>query len=151
MELGGLMEQEAADKKTAANEIVSLDNEREKRRKAFFYWNVGGRDYQMKLTTGMIERLENKYRANIMNLVSDSGIPPLSIMLTVLQAAMTPWEHGVSYEDTKRLYDRWLEEGGSQMELYGNVLMPVLAVSGFFTAKQAEEILAKMENLDELL
>lgn len=149
MGLGGLEEvtEKAADEKA----VMLLEEEREKRRKAFHYWEVAGREYKLKLTTGMIEKLENKYRTNVMTLISSDGIPPLSVMLTVVQAALAPWEHGVSYEDTKRLYDKWTEEGGNQMQLYTDVLMPVLAVSGFFTAKQAESILTNLKSLDDLM
>lgn len=149
MNLGGL--EEAVENTAKETGIVSLEEKRKQRRKAFFNWNVAGRDYQLKLTTGLIERLENKYRTNIMSMISGDSIPPLSVMLTIIQAAMSPWEHGISYEDTKRLYDKWIEEGGSQMELYTGVLMPTLAVSGFFTAKQAEAILNGLSGMDDLL
>lgn len=148
MGLGGLEEEKQdMDEKT----MILLEEEKKKRRKAYHYWAVAGQEHRLKLTTGMIEKLENKYRTNIMMLVSNDGLPPLSVMLTILQAAISPWEHGVSYEDVKRLYNKWVEDGGNQMELYTNVLMPTLAVSGFFTANQAEVILGKLDGLDDLM
>lgn len=39
------------------------------------------------------------------------------------------------------LFDKYVEEGGSQIDLYKNVVIPTLAVSGFFTPKMAAEIL----------
>ena len=86
-----------------------------------------------------------------MNLVAGDGIPPLSIMLTVAQAAMTPWEHGVGYDDVKDAYDRWTENGGNQMDFYTGVVMPTLAVSGFFTEKQAASMMKNLQDADELL
>ena len=91
----------------------------------------------------MRERLENKYKCNIMNLVND--LPPLSVMLTIIQAAMQPWEHGVKYSDIVNLYDKYVEEGGSQVNLYKDVIIQTLAVSGFFTQKMAEELLEATE------
>lgn len=131
-------------------EEVKQEPEKPKR-KHFHYWRVSGKDYKLKLTTAMIGRLESKYRTNMLTLVSDGGIPPLSIMLTIIQAAIAPWEHGIAYQDVQKLYDRWLEEGGNQMELFTEVLMPTLAVSGFFTEKQAASMMENLKDVDELL
>lgn len=111
----------------------------EKKRKAFCYWTVDGRDYRLKLKASNIEKLENKYKCNIMHLVDD--MPALSVMLTIVQAAMLPWEHGVKYDDILKLFDKYVDDGGSQIDLYKNVVIPTLAVSGFFTTKMAAEIL----------
>lgn len=77
--------------------------------------------------------------SNIMHLVDD--MPALSVMLTIIQAAMLPWEHGIKYENILNLFDKYVEEGGSQVDLYKDVVIPTLAVSGFFTQKMATEIL----------
>lgn len=135
MGIGGLDEETKAQEET---KIVDL-NEEKKKRKPFHYWTVGGRDYCLKLKAGNIEKLENKYKCNIMHLVDD--MPALSVMLTIIQAAMLPWEHGVKYEQILNLFDKYVEEGGSQIDLYKNVVIPTLAVSGFFTEKMTAEIL----------
>lgn len=138
--LGGLgkeMENETEEKVVELNDV--------KKRRPFHYWEVAGRTYRMKLKASTIGKLENKYRKNIMNLVDE--MPPLSVMLTIIQAAMEPWEHGIEYTDVQKIYDKWTEEGGNQMDLFRNVIIPVMAVSGFFTEKQAAMIL---ENLEEL-
>lgn len=132
--MGGLDEEvkEQEEKKT-----VDLDEK--KKRKPFHYWAVDGRDYCLKLKASNIEKLENKYKCNIMHLVDD--MPALSVMLTIIQAAMLPWEHGIKYENILNLFDKYVEEGGSQVDLYKDVVIPTLAVSGFFTQKMATEIL----------
>lgn len=135
MGIGGLDEETKTQEET---KVIDL-NEEVKKRKAFHYWTVGGRDYRLKLKAGNIEKLENKYKCNIMHLVDD--MPALSVMLTIVQAAMIPWEHGVKYEQILNLFDEYVEEGGSQIDLYKNVVIPTLAVSGFFTEKMAAEIL----------
>lgn len=135
MGIGGLDEETKTQEET---KVIDL-NEEVKKRKAFHYWTVGGRDYRLKLKASNIEKLENKYKCNIMHLVDD--MPALSVMLTIVQAAMIPWEHGVKYEQILNLFDEYVEEGGSQIDLYKNVVIPTLAVSGFFTEKMAAEIL----------
>lgn len=129
-------------------EIVSL----EPKRKPFHVWEVDGVGHRMKLNTGMIAQLENKYRRNLLNIISDEGLPPLSVMLTVAQAAITPWEHGTTYQSVEKLYDTWVEvDGGSQTDLLSDVIIPTMAVSGFFTQAQAEQILDQMERSTKLL
>lgn len=112
--------------------------------KPFWYWTVKGRDYRLKLKASTIGKLENKYRQNIMNLVED--MPSLSVMLTIIQAAMEPWEHGIDYPDIQKIYDSWTEEGGNQVDLFKKVVIPTLVVSGFFPEKQAQSIMEELEN-----
>ena len=81
-----------------------------------------------------------------MNMLDD--IPPLSVMLTIIQAAMEPWNHGMSYMKVQNVYDIWAdEEGGNQSDLYTKVVLPTLAVSGFFTAEQAETLMQEIGNV----
>ena len=132
--LGGLDEVKETEEK-----VVEI----EKKRKPFHYWTVAGRDYKLKLQAGSIERVENKYHQNIMKIAAD--IPPLSVMLTIIQAAMENWEHNMSYTKIKKLYDTWTEEGGDQFSLYTKIIIPTLGVSGFFPAEQVEDIEEEMK------
>ena len=131
-------------KKEETKNETSVETTEEKR-KPFHYWTVGGRDYRLKLKASTIGKLENKYKQNIMNMIDD--MPPLSVMLTIIQAAMEPWEHGMDYSDVQKLYDRWTEEGGNQMELFSGVIIPTMAVSGFFTEKQAQAIMEELKTV----
>lgn len=129
---------------TTEEKVIEMEEKKEKR-KPFHYWTVNGRDYKLKLKASTIGKLENKYRQNIMNMVDD--IPPLSVMLTIVQAAMEPWEHGMNYLKVQDLYDIWTEEeGGNQSDLYTKVILPTLAVSGFFTQEQADMLTEEIRN-----
>ena len=127
--------------------VVSIEEKkREFVRKPFHYWNVGGREIKLKLKADMIEKVEQKFgNRNILTLVFADDVPSLSIMLTIIQAAASPFNHGLSYGDVKRLYDSWSDEGGNQEDLLKNVLLPTLVVSGFFTTEMSEEIMKAME------
>lgn len=138
--IGGLDEEKEIQEETT--EIVDL-NEEKKKRRPFHYWKVGGREYKLKLRATNVERLESKYKCNIMNLVDD--MPALSTMLTIIQAAMLEWEHGIKYERIKQLYDQYTDEGGNQMSLYRDIVLPTLAVSGFFTEDATAQILEAAE------
>lgn len=104
---------------------------------------MGGRDYRLNLNADMICRLEDKYKGSLFKLMDD--MPPLSVMLTIIQAAMKPWEHGIGYEAVKQLYDAWIGEGNSQLDLFRAVLIPTMVVSGFFPEETAQKLLAEME------
>lgn len=140
------LEQEEVERNT----VTSFEAAK-KKRKPFHYWTVAGVDHKLKLTTGWITKLENKYRTNVMNLITASDIPPLSVMLTIIQAAMIPWEHNMKLEKVYDLYDRWLEEDGSQGELLTKVVLPTLAVSGFFTEAQAAALMKELEENADLM
>lgn len=143
MNIGGLNEEENQEENQEGK--VIKPEEETKKRKIFCFWTVGGRDYRLKLKASTIGKLENKYRKNVMDLIMGEETAPLSIMLTVIQAAMEPWEHGIDYTDVQKLYDKWTEEGGNQMDLQTKVILPLMTVSGFFTEKQTKQILENME------
>ena len=136
--IGGLEEMN----ETTEEKVVNME---EKKRSPFLYWTVGVREYRLKLKATTINKLENKYRQNLMNMIDE--IPPLSVMLTIIQAAMEPWEHGLSYPKVQNLYDIWTEEGGNQMDLFTKVIIPTMAVSGFFTPEQADLIVEEIRNI----
>lgn len=127
------------DKTDNAEKVVDF-GEAKKRRKAFHVWQVGDNEYNLKLTTSNICMLESKYNRNMLDLVSTGNFPPLNLMLTIIQAAMLPYHHGIKYKNVQDIFDAYVEEGGSQTDLVSNVLMPTLAVSGFFTPEQVESM-----------
>ena len=129
--------------------VVNIEDQAKKRR-PFHYWKVGDREYQLKLTSRWIEKVETKYGRSVFTLVMDDDVPALSVMLTIIQAAMSPWEHGITYTKLQDIYDSWVEEGGNQMDLLSKVVIPTMAVSGFFTGKQTEALQDRMDGMDDL-
>lgn len=146
----GLDEEVMQEETKAESKVTSLEEEK-KRRKPFHYWTINGVDHKMKLKAGMIAKLENKYQTNVINLLTSGDLPPLSVMLTVAQAAMSPWEHELTYDKVAQLYDTWVEEGGNQSDLLTKVIMPTLAVSGFFTQAMTESLLREINQTDALI
>jgi len=140
------------DEELKDNQVLDFSEkseEKEKKRKPFAVWEVGGREYRMKLTTSVICQLEEKYKRNLLNLLD--GVPPLAVMLTITQAAMKKWEHGIKYADVQNLFDRYCEEGGTQMTFMTDVLLEIYRVSGFFSEDQQAAMDVKLEEAKELL
>lgn len=113
------------------------------KRMPFMIWKVNGEEYRLKLTASMICTLENKYKKNLLILID--SMPPLSTMLTIVQAAMQKYHHGMTYSRVQAIYDDYVEEGGNQTDFFTDVIVELLNVSGFFTDKQTEEVTAKMD------
>lgn len=121
------------------------------KRAPFAYWEVGGKEYKLKLTTAVICQLEDKFKCNLMNILQNSGgMPPLAMMLTITQGAMKTWEHGVKYADVQNMFDKYCEEGGTQLSFLMNVLIPIFTVSGFFSEDQQTEVDRMLEEAQEI-
>jgi hypothetical protein len=117
------------------------------RRRPFAIWTVDGEDYKLRLTGAAIAKLEGQYKRNLLSVLTDD-MPPLAVMLTVIQAAMQQYHHGMKFSKVTELYDNYVNEGGDQTTLYIDIVMDLLEVSGFFTTNQAETLKAEMEVLD---
>lgn len=127
------------------NNVVSLDAALEKeeaptpekpKRKPFAVWSVGGTEYHLKLTTDGIVALESKTKKNLLSLIDE--LPPLNVMCGIIQASMQRYHHGIKYNQVKALIDEYIDEGGSQLELFTDVILPIFQVSGFFSVEMAE-------------
>ena len=122
------------------------------KRAPFAYWEVGGKEYKLKLTTAVICQLEDKFKCNLMNILSNyGGMPPLAMMLTIAQGAMKTWEHGIKYTDVQNMFDKYCEDGGTQLSFLTNILIPIFTVSGFFSEDQQTEVDRKLEEAKEVM
>ncbi|WP_417039602.1 DUF6096 family protein [Clostridium porci] len=144
-QLFGMDEEMEDDKKVNSMEDIKG------RKKPFAYWKAGDEELKLKLTTAQICKLEEKYRTNLLTLLTGGDIPPLGIMLTVIQCAATPWNHGLKLKNLQALFDKYVDEGGTQITLFADVIMDILIVSGFFTESQKEDVQDKMEDAKALL
>lgn len=134
------------------NEVAEVvEAEQGNERKPFALWSVGNATYRLKLTAGAICEIEKRFKSNLLMMLADEGIPPLATMLTIIQSAMLKFHHGMTYHKVQEAYDLYVEEGGDQNKLLSEVIMPLMAVSGFFTPAQQEEMEASMKNMDSIL
>lgn len=118
------------------------------KRAPYTIWEVGGKEYKLRLTGADISKLEQKYRRNLLMYLTDDGIPAVADMLTVIQASMRTYHHGITFATVQGLFDSYVDEGGDQNALMADVLMPLLAVSGFFTQSQAEILAKEVKDFD---
>lgn len=131
-----------------------IDSEEEKavevekpKRRPFAVWHVDGTDYKLRLTGQVIAKLEGDYKRNLLSVLTDD-LPPVTVMLSVIQAAMQQYHHGIKFRAVQDLYDKYIDEGGDQTALYTGVIMDLLAVSGFFTPSQEQTVKDEMATLE---
>lgn len=114
----------------------------EKKRIPFVVWKVDDAEYKLKLTTGAIVKLEEQFKTNLLNLID--GVPALKVMLTITHAAMLKYHHGIKYKEVEDLFEKYIEEGGSQTAFMTDVFIPIYQASGFFSGSTAEEMEDKL-------
>ena len=119
-------------------------------RKPFEIWEVNGEEYKLKLKTSSIIALEEKFKTSLMSLLEVNGnITPLNIMLQITHYAMKDYNHSIKLNDVYDLFDKYCEEGGSQLGFYQDVFMGIYQVSGFFTPSMTMELQKGMSEIEQ--
>ena len=123
------------------------------KKRPFQVWEVGGERFKMKLDTSGISELEQKYKTNLMNVMGtgNGGMPALTVMLDVAHVAMRKYHHGVKRADLNDIFDRYVEEGGSQLAFYTEMYMGIFSVSGFFSDTLTNQMQDALEDAKDLM
>ena len=142
------MERNEAAGEAEENKVVEMP-----KRKPFALWEVGGQSYKLKLKTSAIVELERKYKTNLMNIMGSGqgGMPALSVMLDVAHAAMKDWNHGITKNGVMDIFNRYIEEGGSQLSFYMTVYMEIFTVSGFFSVNLSNQMGEALQEAQETM
>ena len=142
------MERNEAAGEAEENKVVEMPT-----RKPFALWEVGGQSYKLKLKTSAIVELESKYKTNLMNIMGSGqgGMPALSVMLDVAHAAMKDWNHGITKNGVMDIFNRYIEEGGSQLSFYMTVYMEIFTVSGFFSVNLSNQMGEALQEAQETM
>lgn len=120
-------------------------------RKQFATWEVSGEEYNLKLKTSTLCKLEEKLGTSVLNVISNGGMPSLTVMLTIAHYAMKDYNSNFKFTDIQNLFDKYIDEGGSQLKFFTDVVMDIFKVSGFFSEAQAEKMEEKQLQAEELL
>lgn len=142
------MEKQGAAGEAEENKVIEMP-----KRKPFALWEVGGQSYKLKLKTSAIVELESKYKTNLMNIMGSGqgGMPALSVMLDVAHAAMKDWNHGITKNGVMDIFNRYIEEGGSQLSFYMTVYMEIFTVSGFFSVNLSNQMGEALQEAQETM
>ena len=53
---------------------------------------------------------------------------------------MKDWNHGITKNGVMDIFNRYIEEGGSQLSFYMTVYMEIFTVSGFFSVNLSNQM-----------
>ena len=140
----GIENTASADDQTPDN-VIPFET---KTRPVWVDWVVGGTTYKLKLTSDAIVKLEGKYKKNLLTLIMEDSLPPLVVVLSITQAALQKFHHGIDSYKVQELFDQYLEEGGDQTAYLSKIIFPLLHSSGFFTDSQMEILTKEIEDID---
>ncbi len=101
--------------------------------------NIGGKDYKARLNAKACVELEKKLGENPLNVftafTADNRVPELGTMITILHASLQAYEHGITLDKTYELYDEFVNEGNTMLELFP-IILEIFEVSGFFRKEE---------------
>lgn len=103
----------------------------------FTTFKAGANEYKLRLTASAMFEVEKKLGENPLNFfinISDSQVPKMSTMITVLWGAMQKFQHGITMEAACDIYDEFIDDGNTMMDLIP-ILIELLKASGFMTAE----------------
>lgn len=99
----------------------------------FITAKLGEKEYKLRLTAGAAAEIEEKIGCNLISLfagITENNVPPLSSMLTILWGALQPLNHGISMKDTYDIYDEFVDNQNTFVDLI-KILVDTLKISGF--------------------
>lgn len=102
-------------------------------------FNVGGKDYKLRLATRNIVALEKAIGCNPLSIFGNGNeIPSITTMVNVLWFSLQKFHHGITLTDAYDIFDEYLEEHG--MTDFIAVIVDIYKVSGLIKDDSKEEI-----------
>lgn len=99
----------------------------------YYTFTIGGKDYKGRLSAKNCVDLEKKLGTNPLNVFMDIAqkgqIPSVEVVITILHASLQQFNHGLSIDDVYGLYDAFIDEGKTLMDLIP-ILLEIFKVSG---------------------
>jgi hypothetical protein len=103
---------------------------------------VGEKEYKLRMGATQVIELEKQLGGrnplDYLMIIESGNLPPVTVALRILHAALQQFQHGLSFADVAKLYDQYVAEGGSYTELISK-LVDVFRVSGFFPKAATED------------
>lgn len=106
----------------------------------FTKFNVKDKELKLRLRAKDCIELEKRLGASPLDELmkcQDGKLPTITFMIMVLHSSLQALENGYTLEKTYELYDEYVEEGNTMVDLIP-VLIEVFKVSGFFREDLAE-------------
>ena len=106
----------------------------------FINFEVSGNVYKLRLNTRNIVLLEKQIGCNPLNIfgVNGDSVPTVTIMVSVLHAALQQYNHGITLNDAYDIFDEYLAEGHSTVDFLP-VILDIYKASGIIPKDSDEK------------
>jgi hypothetical protein len=99
-------------------------------------FEAGNKAYRLRLSTRAIVALEKQLGCNPLAIFGDgSTIPTVTVMVTILHAAMQQLNHNVTLNDAYDIFDAYLADGHSMTDFLP-VIIEIYRVSGLMQGEK---------------
>lgn len=102
---------------------------------------VKGNELKLRLDARNTVALERKLGRNPLDVFMEVGngkIPPIECLIAILYCSLQPLEHGYTEDKVYTLYDEYIEDGNSLMDLL-EVIVNIFEVSGFMKKDESAD------------
>ena len=101
-------------------------------------FEVGTKSYKLRLSTRNVVLLEKSIGCNPLSIFGDGDtVPTVTVMVSVLHAALQQYQHGISLNDTYDIFDRYLEDHNAID--FCAVILDIYRVSGIIPKENEEK------------
>lgn len=96
----------------------------------YFDFEAGNKAYKLRLNTRNIVTLEKQLGCNPISIFGNGDtIPTISVMVSVLHAALQQYQHGINLDNAYEIFDNYLADGHSMTDFIP-VIIEIYKVSG---------------------
>ena len=105
----------------------------------FINFEVKENNYRLRLNTRNIVLLEKQLGHNPLNIFGNGDtIPTITVMVTILHAALQQYNHGITLNDAYDIFDEYLADGHSSVDFIP-VIIEVYKASGIIPKDNEEQ------------
>lgn len=96
----------------------------------YYEFEAGNKQYKLRINTRSVIQLEKVLGCNPLGIFGDGEtLPTVTMMVTVLHAALQQYHHGISMNDAFDIFDNYIEDGNNVTD-FVQVILEVYQVSG---------------------
>lgn len=104
--------------------------------------NIGNKEYKLNLDIRAMCEAEKRLGNNPINVLlgmkTEGNLPSTDFIVIMLHAALQKYNHGIKFEDTYDLLQKYLDEGYQYVDLL-NLVAEVFTVSGIIKEDENKE------------
>lgn len=101
---------------------------------------------KLRLVSADMKTIEKKTGVSLLDYVSN---PTITMLTTMLMFMNRPNKSNFSSTEAEQLYDELVDAGLTMEEIYINIIMEALVVSGFMKKEELDKLVDKKEELKE--